>query len=325
VFTTHVPDLTLPAASTYDNHIVAELSSLLGASINRDLIFSSFGLHFTDYVKAVPLLHRHFLDNTRDLAGGLKVDLCAGIRAAQDATLLSSFPLLKTRFAALGCATAGTTSWLSSFVPASFCADPGDVIVLLRYLLRAEPLSLHPCYCGITDKGDGLFLEHILTCSRVRGAGRVYRHNNILVALDTFIRRMGLQTALEPTFYDYADGSAKRPDLVVYSGTPVCTDLTITIDPEKAVAEKLLKHGTAVEGRAHTFVPAAMSIYGELHASCDKFLRHAFNGQPKETRWLAVLQTKRAMSEAWLVGTAALLRSVTERQALPPTDDWLAV
>ena len=98
-------------------------------------------------------------------------------------------------------------------------------------------------------------------------------------------------------------------------GAPgVCTDLVVSVEPEPALAEKLEKHRGAVNAFGHEFVPIAMSIFGEFHSSVDVFLRKAFAHLSGRFKTLAILQTKRSMSEAWLVGTAAMLTGVRDRR-----------
>ena len=165
------------------------------------------------------------------------------------------------------------------------------------------------------DTGTGLFLQHVLTCSHVRGANRTFRHNNVLAALHHSIDRFGILTAVEPRFYEYADGHKKRPDLTCFvGGGAVVTDLVISEDPDRALLDKLEKHDAAALALGHKFLPIAMSIFGEFHPSVDEFLRKVFVDLPYKTRRLAVLQTRRVMSEAWLTGTAAMVRGVQLRQ-----------
>jgi len=325
-FTCHKPSLCLSSALAYDAEILESLRSFLGADISRDLVVSSYGLKFSDYQKALPLLYDKFLSNTRDLGGGLKVDLLAEQRATHDSFLLAKHPLLKARLVAQGCAASGSIGWSSPFVPLDFAAHPRDVILFLRQLLLCDTRSVEPCFCGEYDRGDGLFLIHVLSCSHVRGAGRTYRHNSILAVMDHYIRRMGVLTAVEPTFYVYDDGSKKRPDLTAFVAHPVATDLVVSVDPESALEEKLEKHGAAVYARGHAFIPCAMSAFGELHPSVDKFLSLTFAGLTPPTRVRAILLTKRAMSEAWLLSSAAIIRGVAARDlvrdSLPfPRDD----
>ena len=189
-------------------------------------------------------------------------------------------------------------------------------MTMLQLQCIAEDHALSPCWCGASDKSDGLFAEHILTCSKVRGATLTYRHNVILSALNHALMRFGLLASVEPRFYEHPDGSAKRPDLTLFVQPPIAIDLTVSIDPDTAYKAKCEKHSAAVSARGHRFMPVVMSTYGEFHSSVDSFLRLAFDHLPIRTRHLAILQTKRAMSEAWLMGTAAVLRGTILRHLL---------
>ncbi len=137
------------------------------------------------------------------------------------------------------------------------------------------------------------------------------RHNIVLGALDYSLRRFGVVTAVEPTSYFYDDGTAKRPDITCLGSPPIATDLVISVDVPTALAGKMTKHRCAVERLGHEFVPIGISIFGEL-ADFDKFLLKAFASLDKSTRRLAILQTKRAVSEAWMMGTVAMIQAVAQ-------------
>ena len=223
--------------------------------------------------------------------------------------LLALHPHLKARLVSFGNGSCGSTSWMSCFLPSAYRAHAADVKLLLRFLLLADSHPDSACFCSETNQRDGLFLEHVLTCSHLRGFTRTHRHNLVLVALDHNIRRFGLLTSLEPTFYAYPDGSAKRPDLTVFTSPPIATDLCITTDPAAALAAKSEKHSAAVFAQGHAFIPIALSVFGELHQSVDEFLRHVFQELPPSTKRLAILETKRALSESWATATASMLRA----------------
>ena len=70
-------------------------------------------------------------------------------------------------------------------------------------------------------------------------------------------------------------------------------------------------------------MPFAVSIFGELHPSLDDFLGKCFAGLLPSTRRLAVLQTRRAISEAWLSGTAAMIRSLATPVTIEDLDPFL--
>ena len=308
-FTTHEPRLCEEIAREYDACVMDALRSFISKEIVRDLVVSSFGLGFADYPAALPCLYSKFLENSSDIAELKKADPLAEMRSSHDATLLIRFPLLKARLVALGASACGSASWLSPFIPQHFCAHHRDVIAFLRFLLLADPVS-PPCLCGFVDSGDGRFLQHALTCSRPRGSTRTHRHNLMLIALDYQIKRFGVFTALEPRFYEYAEGKDFRPDLTCFTQPPVCTDLVVSADPEAALEAKIAKHASAVEQRGHVFIPIAVNIFGQLHHSVDVFLRKVLADLPPSTRKLAILQTKRAIAEAWLTGSAEIISGI---------------
>ena len=85
---------------------------------------------------------------------------------------------------------------------------------------------------------------------------------------------------------------------------------------EAALEGKLKKHRAAVNTFGDIFIPTAMGIYGEFHASVYGFLRKAFAHLHGHLKTLAIVQTKRSMSEAWLIGTMAMVNGFTNRQFL---------
>jgi hypothetical protein len=181
-------------------------------------------------------------------------------------------------------------------------------------MLLAEPISTAKCYCGKEDPGDGSFTEHVLTCASLRGATRVYRHNLVVAALHNSFGRFGIISKVEPRFYEYEDGTHKRPDITVFCpGVMVATDFVISNDCDEAVKKKTEKHAAAAQARGHEFMPTSMSIWGSFHPSVDKFLRRTFKHFNPGLRWLAILQTKRVMSEAWLAGSIAMLHNVEKQ------------
>lgn len=310
---THPPAVTIAHARTYRVALVACLKAFLGEDINEDLIFSTFGLSFIDYAPAVSLLYEKFLRNSADL--GLRDEPLRDFLTSKDSAVLTTHHLLKARLGGIAAGMTGSVSWCSPFVPTTPVAQPYEVLQMLRHALLVDTRSTEPCYCGRVDDGiDKSFLEHILVCDKIRGATRVFRHNNVLSAMEHHLRAYGAFVTLEPRFYSYADGSRKRPDITVHNTQPpISTDLVISVDMTSAIEQKNVKHKAAINDMGHAFVPIAMSIWGEHHASVDAFLKRAFRALPKNTMYLAILKTKRAMSEAWLVGTIAMIRGVVQR------------
>ena len=179
-FTTHHPDVTAHHAVAYRSALLASIKTFLGDDIREDLVFSSLGLAFIDYVPGLQMLWKKFLNNSADLA--LAMDPFRDLRTAYDSSVLTSYNSLKARVGGMGTGATGSMSWLSSFVPTVPTAQPSDVIQMIRILLHADPRAYEPCFCSEPDKTDGNFIQHILTCDRVCGATRVYRHNCVLTA-----------------------------------------------------------------------------------------------------------------------------------------------
>jgi hypothetical protein len=136
----------------------------------------------------------------------------------------------------------------------------------------------------------------------------------VLAALQNSLRRFGLMTVVEPRFYEYEDGTLKRPDLTVFrDGNAIATDVVISQDTDDAVKKKIEKHAQAAAHRGHEFVPVSMSIWGTFHPCTRNFLRHAFEPLNPQLRRLAILQTMRVMSEAWLAGSMAMINGTTKQ------------
>jgi hypothetical protein len=234
-------------------------------------------------------------------------------RTAVDASVLNSSPNMKARMSSMAAGARGSVGWLSCFDSHCLHASRHDFTSLARILLLSDDLITVPCDCGLRDTGDGQFVEHVLTCSKVRGANRTVRHNLVVSALAHNLRRFGCLIHLEPRFYTYSDGSKKRPDISVLGSPGVCTDVVISIDPATTLQEKREKHGEAVQSFGHEFIPTALSIWGEQDKSIDSFLSKAFEHLSGRLHILAILQTKRSMSEAWLIGTSAMLTGIAHR------------
>jgi hypothetical protein len=318
-FATHRPDICHQYAVVFDDKVFDALTNFIGPGIKRDLVYSGYGLNFTRYVPLLPILWRRFVDDTPAPRRSLDdhthrrdalADPAAELRTALDATLLTQFPLQQARLSSQGHASSASTSWLSPFAPPFSCVMPGDARVMIRHLLMSEERSPSACRCGFVDAGDHAFFAHTMTCCHLSGATWTYRHNRVLHALDTSIRRFGFLTSVEPTFYVYADGSKKRPDLTVFANESIVTDLTISVDMDNALKEKLEKHNAAAMSRGHIFLPIAMGIFGQLHPSVYQFLSRIFRRLPKASKRLAILQTMRSMSEAWLEGSIAMFQGV---------------
>ena len=149
---------------------------------------------------------------------------------------------------------------------------------------------------------------HVLTCTRIKGVTAVYRHNIICAAMASFLTTIGLVVSHEPRFYDYPDGSKRRPDLTVHKFPQalVC-DVTVTNAPELAVTAKASKHGEAAASRGHIFFPFVLGTWGDFHPCCDTFVSSALDGFPPSTRKILRLKFYKRLADAFAEGTATML------------------
>lgn len=326
VLTVHPPEITSRTAAAYDDAVVECVSSILGFRPRPQLVTSSLGLGLFHLSSMAPILYERFLhpppppDESMGPVSAV-ADPVAESRTAADAAVLNAFPNMKVRLVALAAAARGSTGWLSSFDSHGLHASRHDVTTLAKLLLLADDIITTPCDCGQRDTGDGSFATHVLTCSRLKGATRTLRHNIIMCALAHNLRRFGCLISIEPTFYAYADGTKKRPDISVLGAPGVCTDLVVSVDPTSALQEKVAKHREAIHTFGHDFIPIAISIWGELDKSVDSFLSKAYSHLSGRLHILAILQTKRSMSEAWLIGTCAMLTGVSSRAYIQDVDE----
>jgi hypothetical protein len=316
-FANHPPDLTKDIALEWKKFLYDCVCSILTFKPPINIVFTSvFG--FTDYTELADTIFRHNTTMFASKGPASPVDPVAEARSSIDNRVFNTLPY-KAR--ALSLLSAALPSWggVSPFAIHGATACKSDVIQYYKFLTGNER-SLRACHCGEVDDGKGVFLEHVLTCSSVRGSNRTYRHNMVVSALVYNLRRFGGIVSVEPTMYSYDDGSAKRPDITVLGSPSVCTDFTISSNVEAALIGKAKKHGPAVSAASHQFIPTAMDIWGTIHKSVDNFLKNALaHLQPAVLR-KAVLETKKAMTEAWIIGSVALYNAVAQQHVTHHVD-----
>ena len=168
------------------------------------------------------------------------------------------------------------------------------------------------CQCGHIAPTQNALASHILVCCSIRGFTAVHRHNKVVAALAARMEAFGLLVSVEPRWFAYEDGSKKRPDITVHIGGQThTTDVTITDDMDRAMSQKLEKHGKAVNLANSSFTPFVMGIDGTFHSSALKFCSQVSKALPRSTAKLFRLSLLKSASEAWAEGTARLLSSYT--------------
>ena len=190
----------------------------------------------------------------------------------------------------------------------------------LRCRCAITPARL-TCFCGEPLDVNHTASKHILRCGFVNGITWQHRHDGVVAVLQRAVAASGTHAVTNPTFYNYADGSAKKPDITAFfPGDPISVDVTI-VTPEasagaaakKAAAEKKEKHSAAVNDKGHDFIPLAFETWGHSDPSYDIFARRLSNAcQP----WAAkniVEELKIGVATAIAAGNARIVRGAVER------------
>jgi hypothetical protein len=323
------PEATKVAMTRFDDGVTKAVEELLDIEPldfrRKCLLFSPLGFDLTALESAAQPLYDYYESGAAfaprqapahgSPSGNRNKDIddgpLSGVRQAASSTALGLFPSHRVRL--LGSSSSSSTAWPSPFMSNLPCtASPSDVRLLLRAKLLLDP-PFPPCLCGRVDAGDSSHLEHIITCSRVLAPNATFRHNTVMAALAYSLQRFSLVVATEPRFYNYEDGTRKRPDITVFGHPGTTTDITIAAEVEAAAAAKTAKHGAAAAGRHHNFIPFVLSIWGSAHGSVDQFLKTVLKEVSPHTRKIAFLEIKRAVAEAWAIGTAGVINGTITR------------
>jgi len=136
--------------------------------------------------------------------------------------------------------------------------------------------SVPSCTCSNVKFNSTLaIVKHAMNCD-CNGFSPATRHNFVKCAIAAVIRRYNLPVQLEPLNYcsDYTDARKHRPDLLVYTSPPVCTDFVVSQQTGKtpgpaataAANRKRKQHQHPVSLHGHAFIPFSMEVNGH----CDK-------------------------------------------------------
>ena len=126
-------------------------------------------------------------------------------------------------------------------------------------------------------------------CMRVSGLTKVHRHNEVLSALLSGVRCLGLNAVPSPP--GYHPDSARNPDLLVSlpAGTMFCLDVSI-VHPTavsylaaagthagaacaRQEGVKVAKHEAAAKAHGHSFSPFVFETYGFCGEAAERFLK----------------------------------------------------
>jgi hypothetical protein len=177
------------------------------------------------------------------------------------------------------------------------------------------------CFCHDQLDANHAASTHILRCGHVNGVTWQHRHDGAVAVIQRAIAASGTHGVVNPSFYNYADGSAKKPDITAFfPGDPISVDVTI-VTPEaaagaaakKAAAEKKEKHSAAVNDKGHDFIPLAFETWGHTDPCYDIFVRRLSNAcQPWAAKSI-IEEMKLGVAAAIAAGNARIVRGAVER------------
>jgi hypothetical protein len=93
-----------------------------------------------------------------------------------------------------------------------------EFVISVRTRFGLNPLTDQPDYCPACQEDLSLNMCHLLDCHASAGT-RTRRHDDIVLALMRWIRRIGGYARREPRNLDPNPESEKRPDLIVFVGS----------------------------------------------------------------------------------------------------------
>ena len=227
------------------------LSKLLKfPAADHDYSHSRFGLAIPDYVRTHSILY----EESRNTVLGVRQQVVE---------------LVNIKPAAL---TEDRTAWLAAQTTAPWMVCNSNTTarehltgVEFRFALAircgtlpSDVLCNTPsCSCPVKFNSvlDGI--KHAMNCT-CNGFGPPTRHNLLKTAIAEVVAHYGFTTQVEPTNYcnEYLDGVNHRPDLLVFSLKPVCTDFVVSqqrgSEPgpaSRAAADKKNNHHRLVVAR----------------------------------------------------------------------------
>jgi hypothetical protein len=255
----------------FDNCIKTAADKILDADVPAKFLHSSLGAGFPCYSAVA----NDLFNNSRDMslsnaATGVEVKLVL------DSSSLPQTADLRSQASDFFQFFSDATRF-SSMTPKQFTMA---MSIKLRTLPRGMQVPRR-CSCGTHMPTSADFIEHTLKCDSMSRYTKTHRHNEVRDAIAAVARSYGFAVTKEPTFYVYndADGVMRRPDITVFTPTPIATDVTI-VYPQlmeghasgQAAAEKVKTHARAVEGLGHRFIPFAMETFGFKDEKCFTFI-----------------------------------------------------
>jgi hypothetical protein len=172
--------------------------------------------------------------------------------------------------------------WLRVRPHDTITVKESEFVDALRLRCRVPLVPNHVvCFCGAPLPPTHASSSHLLRCSSVNGVTWKARHDDVCGVLCRAVSSSGSSVIREPTFYNYEDGRANRPDLTAHlAGSSIAVDVTIVSAKanagqaaREAADEKIEKHAAAVETYGHTFMALSFESGGHADPAFDRFCR----------------------------------------------------
>lgn len=318
-FSTQDVSQTIRIATSFDEALLKTILGILqiqeATQSVLDLIYCKLGLGFPQYTQELPRIRAKTLENISDarIAADKANTACNESNAPRSGKTeepdFRSEAVLRNNLSIsariLGLNGPSASSWMGAIAPSHLSVQAYLSWMRIRLGLSTIPTG-KKCFCG-----DPATPEHILICNRLLRTTSLHRHDQVKLAISNWATAYGVINTVEPGFYVYDDGSAKRPDITFYiDPVPLTTDLTIVEDMDKAAIEKIKKHDSAVSQASHTFVPFVMSIWGGLHSTSNTVVEKITARLPPSTRKIARMKFFKTVSDTFVEASLSLINNV---------------
>lgn len=263
------PDQSKMLLEWFD-HLVHHLATtILGANVEPTMLHHVYGGGFPQYAKQAQMLYDDSVQ-------------CRKQSAMQKRTMRhqEGARLVPNGFNSTAAALSQQEAHYLFYSAGSELTRLGEREFQLALCLRLRTLPLHEqhptaCPCGHSMPHTLEFLDHIFRCDAASPFTRVHRHNILRDSIIQIANRFGITTTKEPTFFAYADGILRRPDIAFHTARKIATDVTIVLPQFKegqATAEaarlKNQIHHEPCAAIGYEFIPFAVELFGQRGACC---------------------------------------------------------
>ena len=302
------PQFAKDVVQHFQHKMKSSFSKIIGVedldTIRDEMLHSAFGANLPDYFSH----HEQIYNNTatyvetRSGYGAVRVELIN--TSKEDFTSLEcSHDRQWTRYIApTNVAQLTPIQYRTALaircklIPDSFRKEIGDdylkcdceTLMIIKNLTKQEEDELNEIVQQTPNAKKAPLVQHLIKCPAMHKLYDSTRHNLVKNALRHIANRHGISVYDEPTFYDYQDGLANRPDLTFCIPTQrpyITTDITIVQPSEKpgviyvglaaaeAANKKIQKHAAAVHQRDHQFIPFALETTGHFDLGAKELIR----------------------------------------------------